>query len=66
VEGGVVWTGALGVADLESGAELTSDTVFDIGKLSNQFTATTVLLLVIEGVMRLEDPVSAYLDGLPA
>lgn len=61
-----MWTGALGVADLESGAELTSDTVFDIGKLSNQFTATTVLLLVIEGVMRLEDPVSAYLDGLPA
>ncbi len=60
-----MWTGALGVADLESGAELTSDTVFDIGKVSNQFTATTVLLLVIEGVMRLEDPVSAY-HGLPA
>jgi CubicO group peptidase (beta-lactamase class C family) len=66
VQGDLVWTGALGVADLESGAELTPETVFDIGKVSNQFTATTVLLLAIEGELRLEDPVSAYLDGRPA
>jgi CubicO group peptidase (beta-lactamase class C family) len=38
VEGEVVWTGAYGVADIGSGTELSSDTVFDIGKISNQFT----------------------------
>jgi CubicO group peptidase (beta-lactamase class C family) len=40
VEGEVVWTGAQGVADLESGAMLTPETVFDIGKVTNQLTAT--------------------------
>lgn len=66
VEGEVVWTGTGGVANLESGAELTPDTVFDIGQVTNQFTATAVLLLAQEGRLRLDDTVSAYLDGLPA
>jgi len=65
VEGEVVWTGAYGVADIGSGTEISSDTVFDIGKISNQFTAMAVLLLADEGLVRLEDPVSAYLDGMP-
>jgi CubicO group peptidase (beta-lactamase class C family) len=45
---------------------LTPDTVFDIGKVTNQLTATAVLLLADEGELRLDDPVSAYVDGLPA
>ena len=53
VEGEVVWTGAQGVADLESGAMLTQDTVFDIGNVTNQLTATAVLLLADEGELRL-------------
>ena len=44
---------------------LTPDTVFDIGKVTNQLTATAVLLLADEGELRLDDPVSTYLDGLP-
>lgn len=39
-KGTVVWTGALGVADTATGAEITPDTVFDIGSVSKQFTAT--------------------------
>jgi CubicO group peptidase (beta-lactamase class C family) len=65
VEGEVVWTGNRGLADLGSSAELTADTVFDIGKVTNQFTATVVLLLVDEGKIRLEDPMSTYLSGWP-
>jgi CubicO group peptidase (beta-lactamase class C family) len=33
--------------------------------VANQLTATAVLLLSEEGELRLDDPVSAYLDGLP-
>jgi CubicO group peptidase (beta-lactamase class C family) len=66
VDGEVVWTGTRGIANLRSGAELTVDTVFDIGWVSNQFTATAVLLLVDEGRLRLEDPVAKYLSGLPS
>ncbi len=65
VEGDVVWTGARGIADLESGEALTEDTIFDIGNVANQLTATAVLLLAEEGELRLENPVSVYLDGLP-
>ena len=65
VEGEVVWTGTRGIANLRSGAELTADTVFDIGWISNQFTATAVLLLVDDGLLRLADPVSRYLGDLP-
>jgi CubicO group peptidase (beta-lactamase class C family) len=65
VEGDVVWTGARGIANLESGARLSEDTIFDIGKVANQLTATAVFLLAEEGELRLDDPVSAYLDGLP-
>ncbi|HEX2361273.1 MAG TPA: serine hydrolase domain-containing protein [Jiangellaceae bacterium] len=66
VEGEVVWTGARGVADIESGARLTPDTIFDIGRVANQLTAAVVLLLAQEDELRLDDPVSAYLDGLPS
>ena len=65
VGGEIVWSGARGIADLESGEGLTEDTIFDIGKVANQLTATAVLLLAEEGDLRLDDPVSAYLDGLP-
>jgi CubicO group peptidase (beta-lactamase class C family) len=65
VEGEVVWTGTRGVANLSSGADITADTVFDIGWVSNEFTATAVLLLVGDGLLQLEDPVSRYLSGLP-
>lgn len=40
------WCGPVrGVADLATGAALNADTVFDIGSVSKQFTATAVLLL---------------------
>ncbi|MCW6005926.1 beta-lactamase family protein [Micromonospora sp. CPCC 205371] len=66
VDGQVVWTGTRGVANLETKAPLTADTVFDIGSVSKQFTATAVLLLAGSGALALKDPVSDHVDGLPA
>ncbi|MGB0437118.1 MAG: serine hydrolase domain-containing protein [Mycobacterium sp.] len=65
VEGTVVWTGVRGLADLATGAAITADTVFDIASVSKQFTATAVLLLVQEGKLALDDPLSGHLPGLP-
>ncbi len=64
-KGTVVWTGVLGVADAATGAEITPDTVFDIGSVSKQFTATAVLLLADEGKLTLDDPLSKYLPEFP-
>jgi CubicO group peptidase (beta-lactamase class C family) len=66
VEGKVVWAWSRGVADMSSGEQLTADTVFDIGGVSNQFTATAVLLLAGERKLSIDDTVSTHLPGLPA
>jgi CubicO group peptidase (beta-lactamase class C family) len=64
--GKVVWQGVRGMADLKTGAKITPDTVFDIGSISKQFTATAVLLLAEAGRLKLDDPLAEHLDGLPA
>ncbi|OBC12030.1 hypothetical protein A5784_04260 [Mycobacterium sp. 852013-50091_SCH5140682] len=64
--GSVVWTGARGVANLHTGAPITPQTVMDIGSTSKQFTASAILLLANQHRLRLADPVSAYVPGLPA
>ena len=43
VHGEVVWASAHGVADLATGAPLTTTTRFDMASLTKQFTATAVL-----------------------
>ena len=66
VDGRVVWADARGLADVGAGTALTTDTLFDIGSVSQQFTATAILLLVQEGRLALDDPLSAHVPGLPA
>ncbi|WP_448640778.1 serine hydrolase domain-containing protein [Geodermatophilus sp. URMC 63] len=66
VEGEVVWAAARGTADLATGRSLTPSTTFDIASVSKQFTATAVLLLVQEGRLSLDDPLSRWMPDLPA
>jgi Beta-lactamase class C and other penicillin binding proteins len=66
VRGEVVWAGAAGIADLSTGAPVTTGTRFEMASVAKQFTATAILMLQREGALSLADPVSAYVDGLPA
>lgn len=66
VHGEIVWAAALGLADLSTGAALTTETRFDMASLTKQFTATAVLMLQREGLLSLGDPIGSYVDGLPA
>jgi CubicO group peptidase (beta-lactamase class C family) len=66
VEGEVVWEGVQGVADLDQQERITPETVFDIGSVSKQFTATAILLLAADGNLSLQDPLSRHVSGLPA
>ena len=54
-----------GMANLEHGLPLTSESVFRIGSTSKQFTAASVLLLVEEGKLSLDDDVRKYVPELP-
>lgn len=64
--GEVVWAGATGIADLSTGAPVTVETRFDMASVAKQFTATAILMLQRDGALSLADPVSSYVDGLPA
>ena len=65
VEGAVVWVGARGIADIATGAPITTDTAFDIASVSKQFTATAVLLLAGGGQLALDDTLAVHVAGLP-
>ena len=66
VRGEVVWAGARGIADLSTGAEVTTETRFDMASVAKQFTATAILMLQREGKLSLSDPIGRYIDRLPA
>lgn len=53
-----------GLANLETGAPLTTRTVFDGGSLTKQFTAFAVLLLAREGKLSLDDDVRRHVPEM--
>lgn len=57
---------AYGVASLESEAPMTTDHHFRVASLAKPFVATVLLQLVDEGRVSLDDPIGAYLDGVPS
>ncbi|MEU8926117.1 serine hydrolase domain-containing protein [Kitasatospora sp. NPDC048545] len=59
-----VWRGGSGVSDLATGAPVRTDGRFRAGSITKVFTATTVLRLVGEGRIGLDDPVERHLPGL--
>jgi CubicO group peptidase (beta-lactamase class C family) len=54
-----------GLASLELRRAVTQDTVFEIGSVTKQFTAAAILMLVEEGRVALDAPLSTYLGGVP-
>lgn len=53
-----------GVEDVESGAFITADSIFDLASVSKQFTAFSVLLLEKAGVLNLYDPIGKYIPEI--
>lgn len=55
-----------GRANLENGAPITADTVFEIGSVSKQFIGAGLARLATAGRLRLDDPIRRWLPELPA
>ena len=64
-EGQPVLERAYGAADLEHGVPNRVDTVFEAGSVTKQFTAASVLLLVQDSRLSLQDSVRKYIPELP-
>lgn len=54
-----------GWANLEHRLKANPETVYEIGSITKQFTATAIMMLVEEGKIQLEDPISQYIDATP-
>src|SRR5687767_11315615 len=56
--GTVVKMQGYGFANVEHDVPVTPDTVFELASVTKQFTATGIMLLVQEGKLALDDPIS--------
>jgi CubicO group peptidase (beta-lactamase class C family) len=54
-----------GIANLEWGVPVKTDTIFQSGSVGKQFAATAVMMLVEEGKVGLDDPVQKYFPDAP-
>ncbi len=62
-DGRIAHLQAHGVADLESGAPMQTDAIFRIASMSKPVAGVAILMLVEEGLVRLDDPVSRFIPG---
>lgn len=63
--GKVLVSKGFGEAEVKTKRPVTTETVFRVGSVAKPFIGTVVLQLVDEGKLRLDDPVSRYLPGIP-
>ena len=65
-DGEVIRAQGYGMANLELQVPVKAETIFQSGSVGKQFTATAVMMLVEEGKIGLEDPLTKYFPGGPA
>jgi len=64
-DGEIIYKRSYGMANLEQGLPIRTDTVFYVGSVSKQFTAFCTAILVVEGKISLEASIRDYLPELP-
>jgi CubicO group peptidase (beta-lactamase class C family) len=63
--GEVIKVKGYGLANLEHDVPVIPDTVFELASLTKQFTATAIMLMVEQGKVKLDAPISQYLPNSP-
>ena len=63
---GVIYEGAFGNQDVAQARSMTMESIFRIASMTKPITSVGVMMLVEEGRLGLDDPVSEYLPGLLA
>jgi CubicO group peptidase (beta-lactamase class C family) len=64
-DGRVVLARGYGMANLEHQVPVKPETIFQSGSVGKQFTATLVMMLVEDGKIRLDDPITTYFPEGP-
>ncbi len=64
-QGRIIKEGHYGLANLELNVPVNESTSFMIASMSKAFTSVGLMLLVDDGTVRLDDPITNYFDDLP-
>lgn len=64
-EGKEIYKKGFGMANLESGIQMTPEMIFRLGSLTKPFTAVSILLLEEEGKLSVEDDITRFLHDYP-
>src|SRR5271168_1064254 len=62
-QGHLIYAHGFGTSNLETGAPVTSATLFRLGSTTKMMTATAVATFVAEGKLRFDDTVGKYVPG---
>ena len=65
-DGAIRYARGYGMASLEHSVPLSPRSVLDVGSISKQFTAMSMLILEKEGKLSLDDPIRKYFPEMPA
>lgn len=60
-DGKIAYAKGYGMANLDDSVPITPQTIFHLASLSKQFTGAAIALLLLDGKISLEDPVSKYI-----
>jgi CubicO group peptidase (beta-lactamase class C family) len=63
--GNIVYEHGYGMADLANDVKIAPTTVFWLGSMSKQFTATAIPMLAQQGKISLDDPIQKYVPEVP-
>src|SRR5215470_462854 len=65
IQHGEILSREYGVADLENSVPVSRDSEFAMASITKQLTAAAILQLAENGLLKLDDDISRFVDGLP-
>lgn len=63
--GNIIYKKAFGLANLEHNVAMQTDNIFEIGSITKQFTAISILMLMEQGKLDLDDDITKYIKDYP-
>ena len=64
-DGKVIYRKAFGLANLELNVPMKPENVFEIGSITKQFTAVSILMLIEQNKLSLDDEITAFIPDYP-
>ncbi len=65
INGEIVYQKAFGMANLELDVQMEPDMILEIGSITKQFTAVSILMLMEQGKLNLDDDITKFIEDYP-